>query len=681
MNNDPLNTKQNTSEENAHGFDVLKKHLPLNRPQPQSVSADDQSRIEDLKKKLYSKSMSGVDHIRRPGLHEHSSLQDENWASEKDKALPKFEGYQGNSKRRLFLKRLLTFSLFIFLVAMAYGAYQIMSGNNFVSGSNIDIKVTGPITISSGDTLVLDLDITNQNSGAIELADLVMTYPEGTRQTSDNTIPIITDRISIGTIQPGETVKKRIEVVLFSETGSSKTINVSLEYRVPGSTSIFRKQKDAALAIGNSPITLAVDSVSEVTSGQEITMTLDLKSNSSQLLKGILLKAEYPFGFKFKSATPVPVSGIDTWDLGDIPANSEQKIKIVGIMTSDEDTERVFKFNIGTIDPNDETKIATNFIATERPLAVKKPFIATNITLDSKNTKTVSIPAGEIVQSEITWQNNLDVPINNVVIEAKLSGDFLDRNSIKSSPGFFRSKDNTIVWDKSNLKDLEEVKAGGTGRVVFSFASIAASKDNVGTVKSPAINVDLTIHATRLNENDVQDNIQSVVSKSVQVKTELALKTNLMKNLGPFSNTGPFPTIAEKVTTFTANVKVSNSFNTVKNAVYTTTLPNYVDWTGQVSPQTSQVSYDPLSRIVTWNVGDVVSGTGYSSPAKEMYYQIAFKPGLSQVGATPIVTKEQSVAGIDSFTGDPIEGSDVPLDIKIDSDPQYEFGQDHVLEK
>lgn len=676
MNRDSLN--QNENDANKHGFDVLKKHLPLNRPSPNYSHSEDKNRIEDLKKKLYSKSMSGVDHIRRPSLQEHATVESESWA-DPEKTTPKFQIYEGTSKRRLFLKRFMIFSIFIFLIAAAYGTYQILSGNNFVSGSNIDIKVTGPINVSSGDTLILDIDITNKNAGAVELADLVMTYPEGTRLTSDNTKSIVKDRISIGTIEAGETKNERIEVVLFGEQGSSKNISAALEYKVPGSISVFRKQKDVALSIGNSPITLTVDALHQITSGQDVTFKLNIKSNSTKLLRGILLKAEYPFGFKFKSATPVPASGSDTWNLGDIAPNSEQKIEIAGTMTSDDDVERVFKFNIGTVDPADENNISTNFIMAESALAVKKPFIGSDITLDGKTDKTISIPAGEIVQSEVTWQNNLDVPINDVVIEAKLSGDFLNRNSVKADPGFFRSKDNTIIWDKSTIKDLAEVKSGGSGRVVFSFSSLAPSKDNVGTVKNPAIGINLTIHATRLNENHVADNIQSLTTKTVKIQSELDLTTNLVKNIGPFANTGPFPTVAEKTTTFTAYVKVSNTFNTVKDAVYKTTLPNYVEWTGKVSPESAQVSYDPLTRQVTWKVGDLVSGTGYSSPAKDMAYQVSFTPSLSQVGQSPIITKEQSVSGTDSFTGEKIEGSDVPLTIKIDTDPNYQFGQDRVL--
>lgn len=675
MNKDSLDSQKNGS----HSYDVLKKHLPLNRPPTHLDSQEDQSRIEELKKRLYSKSMSGVDHIRRPGLHEHSPLMNEEWKDEEKIDTPKIQVFPESARRRIFFKRLFIFSVVVFLIAAAYGAYQVISGNNFVSAANIDMKITGPTSVASGDTLLLDLDIVNRNSSDLELVDLVMTYPEGTRLTADNTKPIITERISIGSIKPGETVRKRIEMVFFSEEGTKKTISAALVYRIPGSTSIFRKQKEIPIAIGNSPITLTVDTINQVTTGQEVTLNLNIKSNSSQLLKGILIKAEYPFGFKFKSATPIPAAGVDTWNLGDVLPNSEQKIQIVGTMTSDINQERTFKFNVGTVDPNDENQIGTTFVAVDTSLAVKKPFIGSDLILEGKSDKDTPVVAGENVQAEVVWQNNLEVPINDVVIEAKINGAFLDRKSIRADPGFFRSSDNTIVWDKSTVSSLRELEAGESGQVIFSFASFPPSKDNVGTTKNPTITIDLTVKGTRLNESSVPENIQAVVTKTVQVKSEMALSTKLLRTIGPFENRGPFPTVVEKTSTFTVNVQVANSFNTIKNAVYKATLPNYVDWTSQIDPASSQVSFDTLTRTVSWKIGDILSGAGYSSPAKQVFFQVAVNPSVGQIGTTPIVIKDQSVTGTDGLTGEISRVGAGNLDVKIEQDPGYVFGYDRVL--
>lgn len=113
--------------------------------------------------------------------------------------------------------------------------------------------------------------------------------------------------------------------------------------------------------------------------------------------------------------------------------------------------------------------------------------------------------------------------------------------------------------------------------------------------------------------------------------------------------------------------------------MYKATLPNYVDWTSQIDPASSQVSFDTLTRTVSWKIGDILSGAGYSSPAKQVFFQVAVNPSVGQIGTTPIVIKDQSVTGTDGLTGEISRVGAGNLDVKIEQDPGYVFGYDRVL--
>ena len=59
-------------------------------------------------------------------------------------------------------------------------------------------------------------------------------------------------------------------------------------------------------------------------------------------------------------------------------------------------------------------------------------------------------------------------------IEAKIEGVVLDRSSvITTEGGFYRSFDNTIVWDRGSDPDFDSVSSGEKGVVGFSFAPIS----------------------------------------------------------------------------------------------------------------------------------------------------------------------------------------------------------------
>ncbi len=645
------------------------------------MSLDD-SRIEQLKKKLYSQTeKDSVPH--RVRLHPHSSLASKGWQGDTEDQNPVMGfddarervGYGSNNR---LMKGLVIGAFMFFILAVAVAAYIFLAGSNVVSPNNIDIQMSGPVASPAGEELSLDIDIHNKNPSELQLADLVITYPEGSRRANDKISPLITDRISIGTIGAGKNVRKTIKSILFGEENVKKEIKVTLEYRVPGSSSIFVKDKIYPIFIGNSPVTLTVDTLKEITADQQAQFKITLVSNSTSIIKGLLLKVDYPFGFQYASGIPAPASGNDTWSLGDLEPGGKREITLIGKIVGGNNEERVFNFSTGTQDPNNSTSIKTVFVTSSASVSVKKPFLAADISLNGDGSNVVAVDAGDDVKGEVTWQNNLDVPVNDVVIQAHITGSMLDKTTVVGDRGFYRSIDSTIIWDKTTLPDLAEVTPGGLGRIQFSLASLPPNTPNNSSFRRPALTIDLSIKAKRLNENRVPEDIASTISRQLKIQSGLVMKTRIVRNVGPFQNTGPLPPIADKESTYTVIVNVSNSFNTVKNVVFTTTLPTYVKWLGVVNPANSNALYSADKHQVTWTLGDIAPGTGYDASAKEFAFQVSLLPSISQVGSAPTVVNAQRIAGQDAYTNTTIQDTEQLLDTQISTDPTFVYGQDKV---
>lgn len=638
-------------------------------------------RLERLKNKLYSNSEDKLQQIKRVRLQKHSVLVDNAWEDESEKNTPAFKVSpidEDIKDRSSSYKKILGISLLLFFGAVAFLVYTLFTGTNSISNSNIDIKLIGPVSSPAGEELPLDIDITNSNNVDLILADLVISYPEGTRSSVDQSTPMPTERIPIGTISKGQTVREKIKPILFGEEGTVKNINMSLEYRVDGSANIFVKEKNFPISIGSSPITMNVESVKEIIPEQEAEFKVTIKSNSTAVIKGLVLKAEYPFGFDFTGSTPVASVSDDTWTLGDVLPGEERKISVRGRLLGGNSQERVIKFYTGTEDPKDKTEIATIFVTNTKDLTLKKPFLSLDMTLDGKTATTYVARSSRSVKGEITWQNNLNVPLNDVVMEVKLDGQLLDRSSVEGDRGYYRSVDNTILWDRSTLSDLKEVISKGSGRVQFNFNTLAATIKNSSIYRNPSIKLDLTVRAKRLNEDRVPEEIVSTISRTIKVASDLNLSSRIVHSIGPFDNTGPMPTMPDEATTYTVLVSVANSFNSVKDTVYTATLPSYVSWTGKYYPENTNVKYNADKREVTWTIGDVAPGTGYSSSLKEFAYQVSFLPSIGQRGTSPMLIGPQKVMAKDSFTGTIIESLLQALDTKIETDPAFSFGDEKV---
>ena len=680
------------------------------------MSVDD-DKIEKLKRRLFSNSGDEVPPVPRVRLQKHQVLVKEAWETDPTDENPVMHpldivsrdaqqqyrapysydnnptnqstkvagmdvrnmgGARDRDARGSFFKKVLGFSILIFVAALAFAGYMFLSGSNSISNNNIDINLVGPVTSPAGEDLALDVNITNRNTTDLVLADLVITYPEGTRSSEDKATSMPVQRIDIGTIPKGQTVRQTIKSVLFGEENALKNIKVSVEYRIDGSSNVFVKAKDYPIFIGSSPIAVTVDSQGEAVPEQEHDFVIHIKSNSTSVIKGLVFKAGYPFGFQFMSAVPATTGDNSTWVLGDVQPGEERVITLKGKILGGEQQERVFKFSTGTEDPTNTSNIGTVFVSNDVSVVLKKPFISADLALDGTKDAIYIAHAGSDIDGEITWQNNLDVPLNDVVIEAHITGDMLDKGSVKGDQGFYRSTDNTIVWDKSVVGSLSNVKSGDIGRFKFTFAALKPSTDTNSQFRKQSLKVDLAVRAKRLNEDRVPEEIDSNVSRTVQVSSDITATTRLVRTVGPFVNTGPMPTVPEKPSTYTVLVSLKNSYNNIKDLVYTATLPQYVSWVGLSYPTAAGVSYNADSRQITWQIGDLQSGTGFNSSAKEFAYQVSFLPSLGQKDSTPDIVVNQKVAGKDTFTDGIIESDPANLDIKTESDPKYKYGDDKV---
>ncbi|MBV4315309.1 hypothetical protein KSZ26_16045, partial [Alistipes onderdonkii] len=73
------------------------------------------------------------------------------------------------------------------------------------------------------------------------------------------------------------------------------------------------------------------------------------------------------------------------------------------------------------------------------------------------------------------------------------------------------------------------------------------------------------------------------------------------------------------------------------------------------------ITYDEKSNTVTWNLGRLFAESGFSSPAREVSFQMAFKPTATQIGTVPTLVKNIAFSGTESSSGKVLNVSHSPL--------------------
>jgi len=633
------------------------------------------SKIEELNKYINSRGFSSnLDQNRTKTPKERVDDIRVDWEGRgSDDLIGAKVNFQKMSKKRKFTGIFLTGSFVFFVVAMAVAVFVIFGENNIISSDNVSIALSGPVSVSGGEILSLEVIVTNKNTTSLELADLIVEYPDGARSSNDFSKELPRERFSLGQVKPGDKVNQPISVVLFGEKSDIQKIKFTVEYRVSGSNAIFSKDKFYDIEINDSPVSMSIMSLSEVNSGKEISLDITMRSNSDSVIKDLMLVAEYPFGFSFKSSVPNSSYDQNVWRMGDISPGEERKIKITGTLEGQDDEERFFRFFAGIQSKESNTELETAFVVTSRSIFIKKPFLSLDVVIDGSSSENQSIDLLKLVNVGINWTNNLSTNIANVEIRAVISGDFAE-DTVFVEKGFYNSIDNTVTWGQERNAIFESVSPGERGQVGFRVASPNPTKVSLS---NPEMTIDVSVRGRRLSESGVSEEINSSVKKTIRFNTSLSLNSKVLHHSGSIANTGSIPPVAEKETTYTIVWALSNSVNDVSNTIVTAKLPSYVQFTNNVVG--TGLTYNSVSREVSWDAGYVPAGSGIGSSPREISFQISLLPSISQIGIAPILVGDTRVKAKDDFTGTIIDFVRGALDTRMSNEPSYRAGDDVVI--
>ncbi|MCX6752697.1 MAG: hypothetical protein NTZ87_04350 [Candidatus Nomurabacteria bacterium] len=639
----------------------------------QSDDRNKLNRIEELKSKLFSKNYQPkIEHRDTFTRFRRKNVPDV-WEDG-----VKATASDATSSEKFFMKtpifkNFFFFSLAFFILAIGYATYVFFAGGNTVSNDNIDISILGNNFTAGGEDLSFIVEITNKNSSALDLADLVVEYPKHSSVSgTDSSAETETLRQSLGAIPAGAVRDENMKVVLFGEQGSVSSVKISLEYRVEGSNGIFVKTKSYNVTISSTPLNLSIDAPATVSSNQDITLKVKVTLNATTTASKMLLKLDYPVGFQFRSAVPAPSIGNSTWNLGDMAPGVERDISITGkIFDASDGEQKVFHISSGSQSSTDKSVIDVVFNSLPYTITIKKPFIEASLFVNGVSGREFATNTKTPVQGEIRWVNNLDTKVNDLVIKAKISGNAVNRQTINAQQGFYDSSIDTITWDKSSKNGFDVVNPGDSGSVSFSVSPLSLYSGSGGILSNPIINVDISISGKQLVSGYATTDLNNSDSSVIRIISDVGFSTKALYYSGPFTNTGPIPPKVGAETSYTIVWSLSNTANNISKSVVHSTLPSWIRFVGPVSPSGEDLTFNPSTKEIVWNIGGIPNGTGITATTRSVSFQIAFSPSLSQVGATPIIINDAVLTGHDDFANVDVRVGKSSLRTQLDNDPLF----------
>lgn len=573
-----------------------------------------------------------------------------------------------------FLWKFFLIAVGFFVLALLAAGFFLFRGNNVVSNANIDIAVTGPLSIKSGDQFDLGIAISNKNRSDLETADLIIEYPAGTRDPNDPSKELTRSRESLGVITSGQTLVHGVRAILFGSEKTKGQIKIKLEYRLAGSNAIFEKEKPFAVEIADSPVSLALTLPEEVNAGKEIEATVQVVTNSPTILKDVTLLALWPPGFNLLESSLQGENNLNTtrWSLGDMAPGAKRTFVIKGTLDGQAEEVKSFRFQVGLAGKED-TELGAVYTDNFKTVAIKRPFVGLALNINGDQSSEPVARLGNNIEAQIAWGNNLDVDVLNGSLKLTLNGESLNRSTVSVSDGFYRSSDNTITWSQSAVPGLALLRPGDRGQAQLSFQSLPFS--SAAPIKNPTINLGLIFKAEQKNGSD---NIETRIDRVIKLEAAFAAASQLLYHEGPFENTGPIPPRADQQTTYTVVWTLGTAANEVKDARIKAVLPANVEWTKELSPSTEKLSWNEVTRQLTWEAGYLSTGTKGEGKTKTVAFQVKAEPSVSQAGEEFNILDKVEASGTDTFTGTTVSRSLGVLDSRFSTDPGFRANDERV---
>lgn len=618
---------------------------------------DDDSLLRKAERDLYTTDIQPPK--RRSLLHQEKVASRESW--DDHTGIPVISGVPMSRpiQAQSIFKRIFLASLGLLACAAIILGISFLHGGNAISEKNVAIAITTKTFVDGGESLPVQVSIANKNRVAIELATLVLEYPQGGGEDS-GAVSRITRELPV--ISAGATHQESFTIQLYGTENSQRTITAHIQFRAAGLNAVYEKDQPIQVTIRTSPVTITLKAPDKAIPNQEIPLVFTVVGNGTAVLSNTALVMQYPDGFVFSKAEPSPSFGNSVWYLGDLPPGASRTITVHGSISGAIADLKTIRASVGSQSAANEQVLDTTYNSLAQVIPLAEAFLDAHIVVGDQTGTLIPVSGSQPVRVSVQWKNTLPSTITNAQLAVSLSGSAYDPSSVQPSGGFFDEVSNRIVWTSQEQPALAAIGPGQVGQVSFSVTPRQFASGTAVTNPMIALSLDVLGYqsgGTKLSATGID-------AKKLAVNSDLNLLTKTTHYTGVIQNTGPMPMVPGKETTYALEWKIANTRNRVSGASVATTLPTGVSWKGVIVPETetTALTYNEVTRQLVWNIGDVPAGSGQ----KIVTFKVGITPSPQQGGIIPPLTGQVVLTGKDGFTGQDLTVTKLPLTTQLLND-------------
>lgn len=546
----------------------------------------------------------------------------------------------------------------VLIVVSAVSGFYIW---NSQSARGLKLDIEAPSEVLRGAPFEIKVNFSNNSGAVLENAVLTLSLPEGVVFFGEDLQKNI-DNKPLGNIGVESLMQETYKVIILSSDEEKKEFQAALSYTPESLNARFEKNKNIIVGVKSSGVEVNLDFPEQITGGDDFEAKVVYRNTSEIDFSGLELKLDYPPSFSFISASLKPDRGNNLWFLGDLRKNSEGELTIKGNIVGMEGDAFDLKSNLSM------RSAGQIYLIDQRSYRLVIASTPLSVVLRLNNESDYIAAPGDNLSYAVSYVNDTEESLRNVVIRAQLIGEMFDAGTVQGG-GFFRSSDNTLIWNSSNISALSLLAPGSAGIIEFSVKT----KDVYPVRRFGDKNFVLqaVVQAEAEMPNDGKSRVISKAKLETKVRGRITVdaKGYFRDAASGILNYGPFPPKVGQATNFTVHWFLKNFSVEASNIEVSGVLGNNVKIVGEPKSNAGQIPfYDSKNNAMLWRVDRLQANQGIVGDPIEAVFQVEVAPSGADVGTYMTLLGVSSVRALDNFTNKELVENDVPVTTALPDD-------------
>ncbi|MBI4120559.1 MAG: hypothetical protein HY454_03800 [Parcubacteria group bacterium] len=364
-----------------------------------------------------------------------------------------------------------------FLLALSAGAFVFYRGFYAFRKDRVELSLSGPESITAGEEAVWRVSIVNRNETPLREGRLVFHFPDfsspqvPTEMINQQRGRLLEAEIDIEQIQPGEKLEHEFRARVYGGEGFEKKAQAIFKFKPAAGNIVFESSREHQLTISSFPVDLSVNLARQTLSGETVSVGFDLANRGQASFNDLRLRLEYPSGFRVLAGSEKLGDFNNTWRLEEFLPSETKTLTLMGLVNGSPGETKVFR---AFVEGREGETWRVYKESSGQVQLIGAPLV---LEMSAEPVGLNSIALGGVGVVKVKWANTLDVPLADVVLKIKLSGEAVDFAKLVANGLPFDSlaRENvtvqsaTLVWNEGNLADLASLNPSAEGELTLEI--------------------------------------------------------------------------------------------------------------------------------------------------------------------------------------------------------------------